>query len=395
MTQAKAWAQAVKAKARDLGFAAVGIARVGETPHAAAFQAWLAAGYHGSMAYMARDPARRLDPRHVLPEARSLVVVAASYYVLPPDPNLLTDPSRGRIARYAWGWDYHDILKPRLFALDAFLRSLSGRTTLGKAYVDTGPVLERAWGEAAGLGFFGKNTCLIRPQIGSWVFLGVLLVPEDLEPDPEPLLVREDPPQWRFADGSVGTCGRCRRCLRACPTDAFPEPYVLDARRCISYLTIEHRGPIPHDLRPRMGNWIFGCDVCQDVCPWNLRFARPTREPAFQPRPDQVAPRLLDLITLDEAAFRRRFRKTPLMRPKRRGLLRNVCVALGNWRDPVAVPALAERLHHDPEPLIRGHAAWALGRIGTREARQHLEQARVREPDPYVQEEIRHALALT
>lgn len=391
MHPARAWAKALKKEAFRLGFDAVGIARVGETPYAAEFLAWLEASYHGEMAYMARRAQARLDPRALLPEAQSIVVLARNYYVEPPDPSWLTDPSRGRIARYAWGWDYHEVLRPKLFALDAFLRSLSGRTTYAKAYVDTGPVLERAWAFQAGLGFFGKNTCLILPKRGSWYFLGVLIVPEVLDPDPSPLVVSSHPPLWQFSSGRGG-CGACARCLVACPTAAFPAPYVLDARRCISYLTIEHRGPIPPALRPLMGNWIFGCDVCQDVCPWNERFARPSDEEAFRPRPDQVAPKLLDLLALDEVQFRRRFRGTPLMRPKRRGLLRNVCVAIGNWGDPVAVPHLARTLQSDPEPLVRGHAAWALGRIGTREAKRALSTALQQEDDPYVREEILSAL---
>lgn len=391
MNPSQAWARAVKEEARRLGFDAVGIASVRETPYARAFLAWLAAGYQGEMQYMARGATARCDPRHVLEDATSMVVVARNYYVLPPDPAWLADPGRGRVARYAWGWDYHGVIRPKLFTLDAFLRSLSGRRRYAKAYVDTGPVLERAWAFAAGVGFFGKNTCLILPKKGSWYFLGVLIVPEPLEPDPEPPLLDPEPPRWQFPGGEGG-CGRCTRCLAACPTQAFVGPYVLDARRCISYLTIEHRGPIPHELRPLMGNWIFGCDDCQDVCPWNVRFAQPTDEPAFQPRPDQVAPKLLDLLALDERAFRQRYRRTPFMRPKRRGLLRNVCVAIGNWGDPVAVPALARALAEDPEPLIRGHAAWALGRIGTPEARRALSYAWRREEDAYVREEI--ALAL-
>jgi len=341
------------------------------------------------MAYLARDPQRRLDPRRLLPEAQSIVVVARNYWVAPPDPDLLSDPSRGRIARYAWGLDYHTVLRPRLFALDAFLRQLSGRTTHGKAYVDTGPVLEREWAAEAGLGFFGKNTCLIHPGLGSWLFLGVLIVPEVLEADAPP---QHSPPRWTFAEGRVGTCGHCARCLEACPTGAFAGPYTLDARRCISYLTIELRGPIPRHLRPLMGNWIFGCDLCQDVCPWNSRFAVPTDEPAFRPLPERVAPRLLDLLTIGDAEFAARFRQSAVKRAKRRGLLRNACVALGNWGDPQAVPALVRALHNDVEPLVRGHAAWALGRIGTRVARQALDAARSREVDPMVQEEIREAL---
>ncbi len=392
MNQARVWADQVKEKARHLGFDAVAIARAHESPFAQHFLTWVEEGYAGTMHYLARDPKRRTHPQNLLPDVRSLIIVARNYWHPAPPAEIWNDPSRGRISRYAWGQDYHDVLKPRLFALDAFLRELSGRTTYGRAYVDTGPILERAWALEGGLGFIGKNTCLIHPRLGSWLFLGVLLVPEALEPDPPPTLVTSDPPLWRWPDGTTGTCGHCTRCLDVCPTRAFVAPYVLDARRCISYLTIELRGPIPHDMRPLMGNWIFGCDACQEVCPWNRRFARPTDEPAFQPEPDRIAPRLLELIRLDEAAFRQRFRKTPVWRAKRRGLLRNVCVAIGNWRSPEALPALEQTLAGEPEPLIRGHCAWALGRIPDSKARRLLQRFWEKEEDPYVRGEIAHAL---
>jgi epoxyqueuosine reductase len=227
------------------------------------------------------------------------------------------------------------------------------------------------------LGFTGKNTCLIHPQLGSWLFLGELLLDVELAPS-TPI-------------SGLG-CGTCGRCLEACPTGALVAPHVLDARRCISYLTIELRGAIPHDLRPLVGNRVFGCDICQEVCPWQ-RFARPAEEPTFQaPVPERVAPPLLGLIGLDDTAFRQRYRHTPLWRARRRGLLRNTAVALGNWGDPRAVPALAQALS-DPEALVRGHAAWALGRIGTRAARAALEAARPREEDPSSRSEIEMALA--
>ncbi len=389
--QARVWARRVKEKARALGFDKVGIAPAEELPSGAAFLRWVEHGYAGAMQYLSRDPRRRLDPRQVFPEARSVIVVARNYWVPAPDPEILTDPSRGRISRYAWGRDYHDVLKPRLFALDAFVRELSGRTTYGRAYVDTGPVLERGWAARAGLGFIGKNTCLIVPSLGSWTFLGVLLVPEVLEPDPPPRLLVQEPPTWQWPDGTRGTCGTCRRCLDACPTGAFVAPYVLDARRCISYLTIEWRGPIPREMRPLMGNWIFGCDVCQEICPWNRR-TPPTDEVAFHPDPDRVAPPLVEVLQWGEEAFRARFRKTPVMRAKRRGLLRNACVAVGNWGDPYALPVLERVLAEEPEPLIRGHCAWALGCIPGARSRRLLRRAWEREEDPYVREEIEQAL---
>lgn len=372
-----ALATRIRDAAFDVGFDLVGIAPAGPSPDFDRYQSWLDAGYDGEMAYLARRTADRADVRRLVPEARSIVVVGASYFtasMLPVATRAsLADPSRGRIASYAWGDDYHEALKPLLFELDSTIRAATGRTTLGRAYVDSGPILERSWAATAGLGFIGKNTCLITPRLGSWVFLGVLLVPETVESggwraegerrDDLSLTAHRSPLTTLYPPPATGhTCAACTRCLAICPTRAFPEPHVLDARRCISYLTIELGGPIPHELRPAMGNWIFGCDLCQSVCPWNRRFARPARLPAFQPQPERVAPKLLDLLALDDDGFRRRFRNSPVRRAKRRGLLRNVCVALGNWGDPVAMPALIQALD-DPEPLIRGHAAWALGQI--------------------------------
>jgi len=311
--------------------------------------------------------------------------VALNYHTAPLPPELRDDPSRGLVASYAWGQDYHEVLTPRLHELSvrlhepgAALGSWTGGTTAHRAYVDTGPILERELGARAGQGFVGKNTLLIHPRLGSWFFLGELLLAVEL-PAEEISAVR-------------GTCGRCTRCLDACPTGALVTPYLLDARRCISYLTIELKGAIPRELRPHLGHRIFGCDLCQEVCPWNRRFARPTTDPAFQPRPEIVAPPLLDLIALDEEGFRQRFRDSPVRRPKRRGLLRSVAVALGNWGSPAAVPALASALH-DVEPLIRAHAAWALGRIDAAGARQALDQALAAEADPWVRAELELALS--
>jgi epoxyqueuosine reductase len=239
-------------------------------------------------------------------------------------------------------------------------------------------LLEREIAARAGLGFVGRNTNLIHPRWGSWLFLGELL------------LSVEVPPLAPAMAGS-GTCGRCTRCLEACPSGALVAPYILDARRCISYLTIELKGPIPHEMRPSLGNRIFGCDICQEVCPWNRRFARRAVEAAFQPRPGAIAPPLLDLLALDDEGFRQRFRGSPVRRARRRGLLRNVAVALGNWGHPAAVPGLVRALH-DAEPLIRGHAAWALGRIAGSEARRALQAALATEGDEWVGEEMRLAL---
>ena len=374
-------AEAIEERGHELGFDLVGIAPADPSQTISAYIDWLNRGYAGEMRYLERPDRveRRRDPSVVVPGVKSVVVVGKNYFTRELPAEILNDPSRGIIASYAWGLDYHDVMTPRLRELQAFIEEQVGGQVYGRAYVDTGPVLERDYAVRAGLGFFGKNTMLIHPRWGAWLFLGEILLDVALDHD---------------APDSRGTCGACTRCLDACLTDAFPEPYVLDARRCISYLTIELKGPIPRALRPLMGNRIFGCDICNEVCPWNKRFARPIVEPAFQPHPDHVAPRLLDLIGLDDDAFRKRFRDSPIKRAKRRGLLRNVAVALGNWGDPVAVPALTRALH-DHEPLIRGHAAWALGQIESARARRALEEALAVEEDDYTRDEIGAALRRT
>jgi epoxyqueuosine reductase len=400
-----ALAELIARTADALGFDLVGIAPAGPSPDFARFEQWLAAGYDGEMAYLAQRATQRADPRALLPEAHSVIVLGASYFTHQLPAGLTADPSRGLIASYAWGQDYHDVLQLRLFELDAAIRAASGRTTLGRAFVDSGPVLERSWAQEAGLGFVGKNTCLIAPRLGSWTFLALLVVPEEVssvtfqvsgatsQATGDGLQSAEFAARCLLPTArSACTCGACTRCLEVCPTGAFVGPHVLDARRCISYLTVELRGAIPHELRPLMGNWIFGCDLCQVVCPYNRRFARPSRLAALHARPEMVAPKLLDLLALDEAGFRQRFRGSPVLRAKRRGLLRNVCVALGNWADPAAVPALVEALH-DEELLVRGHAAWALGRIETPAAQQALEAAVEAELDDYVRDEIGRALS--
>ena len=332
-----------------MGFDVAGIARARPTPGAGRYRDWLQRGYHADMAWLAREPDRRSDPSRVVPDAKSVVVVGLSYFVDDPPARLWDDPLRGRIARYAWGRDYHDELLPRLRELAAWIESETGRPVANRAYVDTGPVLERAWAEQAGLGFIGKHTLVIHPEWGSYLFLGELLLDLELEPDLP-------------GNERLGTCGSCRRCQDACPTHAFPAPYILDSRLCISYLTIEHRGDIPDALRPKMKNWIYGCDECQSVCPWVRQFSKPGRTRFLRYDPDWAAPRLIDLLALDDAGFRERFRTSPIPRTKRRGLLRNACVALGNSGRPEAIPAL-ERAARDPEPLIARHARWALDRL--------------------------------
>ncbi len=367
----------VLARARSLGFDLAGIVPIGPPERGAIFADWLAAGSQGEMAYLAARAAERMAPAARLPTARSLILLAANYHP-GPAPIGWPDPARGRFARYSWPADYHDVIKPRLYALDAFIREQTGRTALGKVCVDSAPLLERDFAAQAGLGFIGRNTCLITPGVGSWTFLAALAVPEDLTP-------------FRHREGGpVGGCGRCTRCLDACPTRAFVAPHVLDARRCISYLTIELRGPIPRDLRSLMGNWVFGCDICQEVCPYN-RAAPSGRWSALAPDLGRAAPALIELLALDAAAFRVRFHGTAILRARRRGLVRNACVAAGNWGNSAAVPALTGLLT-DFEPLVRGHAAWALGRIGGHEATEALRWARAKEQEPEVIVELDGAL---
>jgi len=375
-------------RAHELGFDLVGIGPVHRTTGASQYSDWLANGYHGEMAYLARPDAvaRRQDLSLTLPGIRSVVVAAMNYHSTAPTPDHRTDPSRGVIASYARGDDYHDLLTPRLDQLGAFIEAESGQSIAYRAYADTGPILERDLASAAGLGFIGKNCNLIHPRLGSWLLLGELLLTLDLPP----AAAISAPGDGLGQAVSDGTCGNCTRCLDNCPTAALVAPYVVDARRCISYLTVELKGPIPRELRRLIGNRIFGCDICQEACPWNQRFARPTAQPVFQPWPGLVAPSLLELMALDGAEFRTRFSRSPVERAKRRGLLRNVAVALGNWGDPAAVPALTNALR-DPEPLIRGHAAWALGRIAGAKACQSLEQAFESEADEWVREELRAA----
>jgi epoxyqueuosine reductase len=372
--------------ARAKGFDLVGVSTPMPSPQAAkGFSAWVDADMQGKMGYMGRPDrvAKTLDPKVNLPEAKSILVVGKNYFSGDLPPGMLNDPSRGIFASYAWGPDYHDVMTPRLKALRFELAEMLGREVGARVYVDTGPLLERDAALRAGMGFVGRNTMLIHPRWGAWLFLGEILMDVELEPDaPDP----------------SGTCGQCTRCLDDCPTDAFPEPYVLDARRCISYLTIELKGPIPRDLRPGIGNRIFGCDICNEVCPWNKQFSRVNDDPEMAPALSRMAPPLLELLALDDAEFRERFKGSAVKRTKRRGLLRNVCVALGNWGDPEATPALLSALE-DHEPLIRGHAAWALGRIAhergeksSLQERSGLERALAREDEEWVREEIGLAL---
>lgn len=328
---------AIKQQARALGFDLVGITTAAPPPHAGWFREWLDRQFHGEMYYLTRRADTRLDPANGWPGVKSVIVVGMNYHTRAGAEAV---SAGGKIARYAWGdRDYHDILGARLQRLAEFVGGAA------QWYVDTGPILERDLAQRAGLGFIGKHTNLISRQLGNWLFLGVVLTTRELP---------ADPPEQAY-------CGTCRRCLDACPTRAIVAPYQLDARRCISYLTIELKGSIPVDLRPLMGDRVFGCDDCLEVCPWN-RFARQSPVQEFQRRP---RPALVEFLSWDERQFRDFFRGTPIFRIKRRGFLRNVCVALGNRGAATARPAL-ERAALDAEPLVREHAAWALRQLEPR-----------------------------
>lgn len=338
---------ALQQTARQLGFDLCHVTNATHPDPQQHLRAWLQAGFHGEMHWMQRTLPRRENLHAVLPAIRSIVCLAAAYPASsPPLP-----PGTGFVARYARGQDYHEIMGQKLADLAAYLDHAAGPGTRSLWYVDTGPILERALAQHAGLGFIGKHSQLINRQHGNWLLLGEILTTAALPPDaPE-----------------KNRCGTCTRCLAACPTRAIVAPFTVDARRCISYLTIELKGSIPEEFRPLLGARIFGCDDCLEVCPWN-RWAR-AASPLFQPwsRTDLQTPNLLELLQLDEAGFRLRFHGTPLQRCRRRGLLRNVCVALGNVAGPEALPAL-EKAAHDPEPLIAEHARWALRQV----TRRHL-----------------------
>jgi len=364
-------ADRAKALAYGLGFDLAGVATLGKVESAPRLHTWLAAGYHGEMTYLERGAGLREDSTRPEPGMRSAIVVGLDYGGRQP---------AGPVARYARGADYHDVMRDMLRALHDALQRDSGITFAARPFVDTGPVLERDLARRAGLGWFGKNTMLINPKRGSFFFVGALFVSVDLEPD---------------APFDSDHCGTCTRCLDACPTHAFAEPRILDATRCISYLTIEHRTSIPPDLRPPTSDLLFGCDICQDVCPWNVRFASTPSAGPLHPQADRGVPDAAELLALDDAGFRERFRGSAITRTKRRGLARNAAVALGNRRRESDVPALARSLLSDPEPMVRAHAAWALGCFGrVADAHVALHEARGREADASVVAEIDAALGV-
>jgi len=374
---------ALKNEAQRLGFQLVGVTTPDSPAHLDVYEEWLSAGYHGEMSWMGteRNRQRRTDPRLILPECQSILVLGIAY---PPSPTPFSDdtPSTarerwkgqgvGRIASYARGDDYHDVLPERLRAIVAFIETQIGHPIPNRWYTDTGPILEREMAQRAGLGWIGKNTCLINPRAGSYFLLAEILLGIDLLPD-EPI--------------TSDHCGTCTRCIEACPTACILPNRTIDANRCISYLTIELKEALPVDLREKIGNWVFGCDVCQQVCPWNQRFAIPFQETRFTPRPGVDRPFLEDELALSPQEFNRKYKGSPVKRTKHRGYLRNVAVALGNSQNPETIPILRQALN-DPEPLVRAHAAWALGQIGDRQAKETLDQAWQTETDESVRQEI-------
>ena len=358
----------VKTEALRLGFSRVGITTPDPPPHIEVYESWLNEKRHGEMAYLGTERARRrrADPKEILPECSSILVVALNY--LPREHN-----GKG-VAAYAVGEDYHDVLTDRLKRLVSSLEARLGREIKNRYYTDTGPILERELAQRAGLGWIGKNTCLISPEHGSYFFLGEVLLDLPLEPD-QPI--------------KTDHCGECTLCIEACPTDCILPDRTLDATRCISYLTIELKGAIPLELRTLTKDWVFGCDICQQVCPWNLRFAEPTVDPAFQSREFLKEPGARDFLRLSREGYQRELSKSPLKRAKRAGLLRNAAVAAANSGDRSFVPDLVRLLAQEEDPLPRTHAAWALGQLGAVEA---LRSALNSEQDPEVLAEIRLAL---
>jgi epoxyqueuosine reductase len=363
---------ALKREAGRLGFSLAGACPAVTPDGISRFQQWLDAGYAGTMDYLPRRAAAYSHPSHVLEGTRSLLLLAFNYRTAEP---ARAQSGHGRVSRYAWGLDYHALIRERLAGLANFLTTRRPAARV-RAVIDTAPLLEREFAQLAGLGWIGKNTLLLNTHNGSWFFLAALLT--DLE------LAYDQPHESDH-------CGTCRACLDACPTGAFVDAFVLDARRCLSYLTIELRQPIPRELRPALDEWLFGCDVCQDVCPWNSK-APPSAEPRLEPLAGSTSLDLASLFELDDATFRARFRQTPLWRPKRRGLLRNAAIVLGNQRPPRALPALVRGLG-DAEPLVRGACAWALGRYANESAHSALRAREAVEQDPEVRDEIAAALA--
>jgi epoxyqueuosine reductase len=363
--------QSIKEKALEIGFDLVGISPVDSFPENQFYKEWLARGFAGEMKYMEREPQKRENIKNVLPEAKSVICCGLNYNTDYPYSIDETDKTKGWISRYAWGEDYHGTVQNKLSLLLGFIKEITPEDLKARLYVDTGPVLDRVYGKYSGIGWFGKNTCLINQKIGSWIFIGEIITSLELDYD-SPVPDR---------------CGTCTRCIDACPTGALLDPYVLDARLCISYLTIELREKIPFQLRDKVGNNIYGCDICQDVCPWN-RKAKVTHEPRFQPREGLYNPGLSSIFTrLTEEDFRMMFKGSPVKRAKRKGLLRNVLIAMGNSGDRDFIPNIKKCLQ-DKDPLVRAHAVWALWKLEGRDSYETLSNLLSVESDSMVREEI-------
>ncbi len=373
--------QAIEERSHQLGFDLFGVTSPDPPPHFNAFLEWLTAEMHGDMAYLATEKSltRRSNPLQILPECRSILVLGVCYHApdkVSQETRLKLTPPKGKTAAFAWGDDYHEVLNRRLRELVGFIDQLVGYSVPNHWYTDTGPLLERDLAQRAGLGWIGKNTCLIHPKVGSYFLLAEVLLGLDLPPD---------------GPFSFDRCGTCTRCLDACPTGCISPDRTLDARRCLSYLTIELKTVIPENLRQKLGDWVFGCDICQQVCPWNQRFAEPYGDPSFASRPGLPEPDLIEELGLTTHEFNRKFQNNPVRRAKRRGYLRNVAVALGCARDPVSLSALKAALI-DAEPIVRSHAAWAIGQMEGQQGIQILSQALKTEEEPEVLLEIRAAL---
>lgn len=366
-------------QAHFLGFSLFGVTLPLPPDHYSTYLTWLERGYHADMAYLALPEARRkrAHPVNLMPEVRSVIVLGYPY----PSPRQVTQKSEdllhGRIAAYAWGEDYHHILPKLIKEMIDYIVTITGEGITARIYTDVGAILEREFAQQAGLGWIGKNSCLISPRQGSFHVLAEILLSVEIPPTPS-------------FDGE--RCGTCTRCMDACPTHCILPNRTLDANRCISYLTIENKGIIPGDLRPLLGDWIFGCDICQMVCPWNQHVPKSQSNPFFPQEGFTPLPNLLDELRLTPQDFNQKYRSSPIQRARRKGYLRNICVALGNASDPAALPALGEVLEREVEPLIRLHAAWAIGQIRHKQSQEILNKALKLEVDPLVQQEILFAL---